>query len=81
MITYVVYLSYLVSLSSAGLFWSAFNEVLSSFLYWFKTDRYATIRWKNTVIAEAAARRYGNAPDRRIKSKILSYFDSQVRIL
>lgn len=71
---------YLVSLSSAGLFWSAFNELLSSFLYWFKTDRYATIRWKNTVVAEAAARRYG-ASDRRVKSKILSYFDRQVRII
>lgn len=63
--------------SSAGLFWVAINELLSSFLYWFKTDRYATVRWKNAVVAETAARRYG-ASSRRIKNKILSYYDDKV---
>lgn len=64
---------------SAGLFWAAINEILSSFLYWFKTDRYATVRWKNTVVAETASRRYGTSAQ-CIKTKILSYYDDQVGI-
>ncbi|XP_060873528.1 NACHT domain- and WD repeat-containing protein 1 isoform X2 [Metopolophium dirhodum] len=61
----------------AGLFWAMFNELMSSFLYWFKTDRYATVRWKNAVVAEAAGRRYSEST-RRINKKIISYYDDQV---
>ncbi|KAL5233574.1 hypothetical protein ACI65C_000984 [Semiaphis heraclei] len=70
-------LSVTVTSSSAGLFWAIFNELMSSFLYWFKTDRYATVRWKNAVVAEAASRRY-NACIQRINKKLVSYYDDQV---
>ncbi|XP_026807773.1 uncharacterized protein LOC113550245 [Rhopalosiphum maidis] len=63
--------------TSAGIFWATFNELMSSFLYWFKTDRYATVRWKNVVVAEAASRRYSTSI-RRINKKILSYYEDQV---
>ncbi|XP_022165189.1 uncharacterized protein LOC111030132 isoform X2 [Myzus persicae] len=63
--------------SSAGLFWAMFNELMSSFLYWFKTDRYATVRWKNAAVAEAAGRRY-SACIQRINKKMLSYYNDQV---
>lgn len=53
------------------------NNLLSSFLYWFKTDQYATVWWKNIMVAEAAYRRYGTS-DQRVKNKILSYYDDQV---
>ncbi|XP_025199078.1 uncharacterized protein LOC112597310 [Melanaphis sacchari] len=63
--------------TSAGLFWAMFNELMSSFLYWFKTDRYATTRWKNAVVAEVASRRYSTSIQ-RINKKILLYFEDQV---
>lgn len=72
--TFVIFRVISVTSSSAGHFWTTINKVLSSFLYWFKTDRYATVRWKNGVVAEAAGRRYGTS-DRRIKTKILSYYN------
>ncbi|KAL4089774.1 hypothetical protein QTP88_024745 [Uroleucon formosanum] len=64
----------------AGLFWAMFNELMSSFLYWFKTDRYATVRWKNAVVAEVASRRYSESI-LRIKKKIISYYDDQVVVV
>lgn len=63
--------------STAGLFWAVFNELLSSFLYWYKTDRYVTVRWQNAVVAETANRRY-NTSVQRIKKKIFSYYDERV---
>jgi len=74
----IIYLYHLSVISPpAGLFWAMFNELMSSFLYWFKTDRYATVRWKNAVVAEAASRRYSE-PTRRINKKMISYHDDQV---
>lgn len=66
-----------VTLLSAGLFWATINELLSSFLFWFKTEQYATTRWKNAVVAETAAQRYEAAAS-RVKHKIFSYYNKQV---
>ncbi|VVC42160.1 Six-bladed beta-propeller, TolB-like,WD40-repeat-containing domain,WD40 repeat, conserved site,WD40/YVTN [Cinara cedri] len=64
--------------SSASIFWATINELLSSFLFWFKTDRYATVRWKNAAVAEAASQRYCTTSAQRFKTKILSYHEDQV---
>ncbi|KAF0768010.1 Leucine-rich repeat and WD repeat-containing, partial [Aphis craccivora] len=63
--------------TSAGLLWATFNEFMSSFLYWFKTDLYATTRWKNAIVAEAASRRYSTSIQ-RMKGKILLYYENKV---
>ncbi|XP_050524997.1 uncharacterized protein LOC126896349 isoform X2 [Daktulosphaira vitifoliae] len=60
---------------SVVLFWSLLNELLSIFLFWFKTDRYTTVRWSNNLIAEIAARRY-NSYIKLARPKLLAYFES-----
>lgn len=63
---------------ATGRYWVTFMEALSPLLYWFKTDRYATVRWKNISVANAVQRHYGVSA-RNIKNKILTYYD-KVRI-
>ncbi|XP_050443594.1 uncharacterized protein LOC126847425 [Adelges cooleyi] len=62
--------------SSVAMFWAEFNELFSILLFWFKTEKYATVRWSNSIIAEAAARRYDSYVQLS-RPKLLSYFEDK----